>query len=128
IPYDMPPLSYYPTARQPEMIPRPRQRSDLSASPGLDALVIQPYDLDFGAQSAEESVRTHFVEAVRAGIVVVGDDVRFGKDNEGTIDTLRSLGEEYGFRTETIDEVGRGGRYSSSRIREQLTAGDVAEV
>src|SRR5699024_4448509 len=31
-------------------------------------------------------------------------------------------------RTETIDEVGRGGRYSSSRIREQLTAGDVAEV
>ena len=110
------------------MITSTRQRAELIAATGIDALVIQPYDLDFAAQSAEEFVRTHFVEVLRARIVVVGDDVRFGKDNEGTIDTLRSLGEKYGFRTETIDEVGRGGRYSSSRIREQLTAGDVAEV
>src|SRR5699024_12756884 len=58
------------------------------------------YDLDFAAQSPEEFVRTHFVEALRARIVVVGDDVRFGKDNEGTIDTLRRLGERYGFRTD----------------------------
>nr|WP_216629917.1 bifunctional riboflavin kinase/FAD synthetase [Brevibacterium renqingii] len=105
-----------------------RQRADLIAETGIDALLIQPYDLDFAAQSAEEFVRTCFVEALRVRIVVVGDDVRFGKDNEGTIDTLRRLGERFGFRTETIDEVGRGGRYSSSRIREQLTAGDVAEV
>jgi riboflavin kinase/FMN adenylyltransferase len=110
------------------MITSTRQRADLIAETGIDALLIQPYDLDFAAQTAEEFVRTYFVEGLATKIVVVGDDVRFGRDNEGTIDTLRRLGEKYGFRTETIDEVGRGGRYSSSRIREQLTAGDVAEV
>ncbi|WP_181275807.1 bifunctional riboflavin kinase/FAD synthetase [Brevibacterium oceani] len=104
------------------------QRADLIAATGIDALLVQPYDLDFAAQTPEEFVRTYFVEALKARIVVVGDDVRFGRDNEGTIDTLRRLGEDYGFRTETIDEVGRGGRYSSSRIREQLTSGDVAEA
>jgi riboflavin kinase/FMN adenylyltransferase len=110
------------------MITSTGQRADLIAATGIDALLIQPYNLDFAAQTAEEFVRTYFVDALKARIVVVGDDVRFGRDNEGTIETLRSLGEKYGFRTETIDEVGRGGRYSSSRIREQLTAGDVAEV
>lgn len=110
------------------MITSTQQRADLIAATGIDALLIQPYDLDFAAQSAEEFVRTYFVDALNCRIVVVGDDVRFGRDNEGSIETLRSLGQKYGFRTETIDEVGRGGRYSSSRIRDQIAAGDVAEA
>jgi riboflavin kinase/FMN adenylyltransferase len=92
--------------------------------------VIQPYDLDFAAQSAEEFVRT-ILRRGPAGrsIVVVGDDVRFGKDNEGTIETLRSLGEKYGFR-DRDDRRGRTWRDATRprRIREQLTAGDVAEA
>ncbi|WP_166972658.1 bifunctional riboflavin kinase/FAD synthetase [Brevibacterium atlanticum] len=120
------------TVHRPEdptvMITSSGQKAELIAATGIDALLIQPYDLDFAAQTPEEFVRTYFVEALKARIVVVGDDVRFGRDNEGTIETLRRLGDDYGFRTETIDEVGRGGRYSSSRIREQLTSGDVAEA
>ena len=110
------------------MITSTDQKADLIADTGIDALFVQHYDLDFAAQSPEEFVRRYFVEALHCEIIVVGDDVRFGKDNEGTIDTLRHLGETYGFRTETIEEVGRGGRYSSSRIREQIVAGDVAEA
>ena len=110
------------------MITSTEQKAELIADTGIDALFVQHYDLDFAAQSAEEFVRKYFVEALKCEIVVVGDDVRFGKNNEGTIDSLRSLGEKYGFRTETIDEVGRGGRYSSSRIREQIITGDVAEA
>ena len=110
------------------MITSTSQKAELIAVTGIDALLVQPYDLDFAAQSAEDFVRSYFVEALHSRIVVVGEDVRFGKDNEGTIDTLRSLGEKYGFRTETIEEVGRGGRYSSSRIREQIVSGDVAEA
>ncbi len=104
------------------------QKAALIGRTGLDALLIQPYDLGFAAQSAEEFVRSCFVEALRAQVVVVGEDVRFGKGNEGSLETLRRLGEKYGFDTVTIDEVGRGGRYSSSRIREQIIAGDVAEA
>jgi riboflavin kinase / FMN adenylyltransferase len=110
------------------MITSTEQKADFIAETGIDALFVQHYDLDFAAQSAEEFVRTYFVEALGCEIVVVGDDVRFGKDNEGTIETLRHLGEKYGFRTETIEEVGRGGRYSSSRIRDQIVGGDVAEA
>ncbi|MDN6748157.1 MAG: adenylyltransferase/cytidyltransferase family protein, partial [Brevibacterium sp.] len=110
------------------MITSTDQKADFIADTGIDALFVQHYDLDFAAQSAEGFVRKYFVEALHCEIVVVGDDVRFGKDNEGTIETLRQLGRTYGFRTETIEEVGRGGRYSSSRIRDQIVAGDVAEA
>nr|WP_209044194.1 bifunctional riboflavin kinase/FAD synthetase [Brevibacterium marinum] len=110
------------------MITSTDQKAALLAETGIDALFVQHYDLDFANQTAEEFVRRYFVDALHCQTVVVGDDVRFGKDNEGTIDTLRSLGEKYGFSTETIEEVGRGGRYSSSRIRDQIIAGDVAEA
>ena len=120
------------TVHQPEtptqMITSVRQKSQLIAETGIDALFIQPYDLDFAAQTPEEFVSRYFVDGLDCRCVVVGDDVRSGHDNAGTIETLRRLGEEFGFTTVTIDEVGRGGRYSSSRIRDQIISGDVAEA
>ncbi|WP_137826051.1 bifunctional riboflavin kinase/FAD synthetase [Brevibacterium sp. 2SA] len=110
------------------MITSPEQKSALIAETGIDVLFVQPYDLEFAAQTPEEFVARYFVEGLKCRCVVVGDDVRFGHDNSGTIETLRRLGEEMGFTTVTIDEVGRGGRYSSSRIRDQIIAGDVAEA
>ncbi|MCI4011848.1 bifunctional riboflavin kinase/FAD synthetase [Brevibacterium sp. ZH18] len=126
--FDPHPRTVHRSAEPTLMITSTDQKAALIAETGIDALFVQHYDLDFAAQSAEDFVRTYFVEALNAELVVVGEDVRFGKNNEGTIDTLRSLGEKFGFRTETIEEVGRGGRYSSSRIRDQIVAGDVAEA
>lgn len=110
------------------LITTTEQKARLIAETGIDALFVQHYDLDFAAQSPEEFVRRYFVDGLRAQIVVVGEDVRFGRDNEGSLETLRRLGEKHGFTTVTVEEVGRGGRYSSSRIREQITTGAVAEA
>lgn len=104
---------------------------------GLDAVLVQHYTLDLARQTAEEYVHGVFVAALHATTVVVGRDVRFGWQNSGDLDTMRELGEKYGFRVRVIDDIGatsdtesdlaaeQQGRWSSSAIRDLLIAGEV---
>jgi len=118
------------------------ERLELLAGTGLDGVLLATYTLEFAQQTPEEFVRTYLVDALGARIVVVGRDVRFGKDNAGDLATMRTLGERLGFRVDVVDDVrppaegDTGGeedpaahrwrRWSSTWARELLAAGDVA--
>jgi riboflavin kinase/FMN adenylyltransferase len=61
--------------------------------------------------------------------VWVGADFRFGRDRTGTVADLVALGRRFGFAVQTRAPVYDGDRpISSTRIRELLAAGDVAEA
>lgn len=112
----------------------PEQRVLLLGEAGLDAVLLQPYSLEFAAQSAEEFVLGTFVRGLHAGIVVVGRDVRFGRGNSGDFDELVRLGGRHGFTVEAVEEFPAlagedpDRRCSSTWIREALAAGDVAQA
>lgn len=108
-----------------ELICGLEQRLGRIAQSGVDAVLVQSYSLAFADQSAEDFVLAYLVGKLRARAVVVGADVRFGRDNSGDLETLTSLGRTHGFDVRVIDEVGEGGRYSSSTIRRLLEMGDV---
>ncbi|MBO1765260.1 bifunctional riboflavin kinase/FAD synthetase [Allobranchiibius sp. GilTou73] len=93
---------------------------------GLDAVLVMPFTLELAAMSPRDFVREVFVDGLRAHAVVVGRDTRFGARNEGDVDTLRELGAEFGFEVQVQEDVGEGGRYSSTEVRSDLVAGDVA--
>lgn len=58
--------------------------------------------------------------------VVTGFNYTFGAKGEGNTDTLRELGEKYGFRCITVPPcLYRGEAVSSTRIREAISAGDM---
>ncbi|MDR2722565.1 MAG: bifunctional riboflavin kinase/FAD synthetase, partial [Cellulomonadaceae bacterium] len=104
---------------------------------GLDAVLVEPYTLDFAAQTAEEFVVKYLVGGLRARSVVVGHDVRFGARNSGHLATMVSLGEQHGFEVVAISDVGHMARtadgadyarWSSSAVRDWLTVGDVGEA
>lgn len=97
---------------------------------GLDTYVLINYTLEFAAKTPEQFVRETFVDALHAKFVVIGADVRFGKDNEGNLDTMRSLGEEFGFDVVVVDDLmaDTDHRNSSTRIRELLSIGEVEEA
>ncbi|WP_101651727.1 bifunctional riboflavin kinase/FAD synthetase [Brevibacterium ihuae] len=92
---------------------------------GVDAVLVQRYSLDFASRTPEEFVRDYLVGGLGARLVAVGRDVRFGRDNAGSIDTLRELSLTYGFEVVVIDDVGTDGRFSSTEVRRLLRAGDV---
>lgn len=103
-------------------------RLDSMAQLGLDAVVVQPYTLDFARQSGQEFIREVLVGTLHAAQVVVGQDVRFGRDNAGDGALLISMGEELGFDVEIVSDLRgdiSGRRWSSTWVRELLAAGDV---
>ncbi len=106
-------------------------RLDLMAATGLDATLVLTYTWDFAQQTSSEFVWDCLVRPLGMTRIVVGHDVRFGRGNAGNLETLRELGEEFGFAVDVIADVGSSGtiaRWSSTRVRALLASGEVAEA
>ncbi|WP_421083454.1 bifunctional riboflavin kinase/FAD synthetase [Rothia nasimurium] len=105
-------------------------RQATMAQLGVDCYLLLNYTLEFAAQSPEEFVQRTFVEGLKAQYVVIGDDVRFGKDNSGDLTTMQQLGEKYGFQVLVVADLlaADQSRCSSTSIRQLLAEGKVGEA
>ncbi|WP_260853616.1 bifunctional riboflavin kinase/FAD synthetase [Kocuria palustris] len=72
---------------------------------GLDAVLVQHYDLSFAAQDPIEFMTRYLLEGLRAVCVVVGADARFGRGNEGDVNALRRFGDAHGFEVVVVDDL-----------------------
>ncbi|UKA68099.1 bifunctional riboflavin kinase/FAD synthetase [Arthrobacter sp. FW306-05-C] len=104
---------------------------------GLDAILVVKYSLDLASLTAEEFVEQYLVDCLHASQVVIGHDARFGRGNSGDLETMKALGDKFGFDVQVISEFGSEGyplhdddgtdrRCSSTWVREALQEGDVA--
>ncbi|MCU1431147.1 MAG: riboflavin biosynthesis protein RibF [Actinotalea sp.] len=112
----------------PELLTGIADRLELLAETGLDAVLLVEYTLEFAQSTAEEFVRQYLADGLHAATVVVGRDVRFGRGNAGDLATMVELGARHGFAVEVIEDVHGADpvrRWSSTWVRELLTAGDV---
>jgi riboflavin kinase/FMN adenylyltransferase len=102
----------------------------LEATGKLDTTCVLTFDEVRSAQPAESFVTELLVERLRARLVVVGVNFRFGHHRHGNVQLLEQMGGERGFETLGLGLVAvdgaQGDVYSSTRIRELLAAGDVA--
>ncbi len=95
----------------------------------IDVLLCLHFNLHLAYLQASDFVQQILVERLRARMLIVGDDFRFGYRREGDFQLLTTLGKQYGFDvipTATVLHEGR--RISSSWIREALAAGDLVLV
>jgi riboflavin kinase / FMN adenylyltransferase len=109
------PLAVLAPDKMPRLITPFAIKRDLIAALGVEELVVIPFDRDFSRKPAEEFVGEVLVGMLGAEQVAVGENFRFGKDQGGTPDLLRSY-EEFETRVVPIVQVG-GERVSSTRIR-----------
>lgn len=95
---------------------------------GIDGLVVAHFDRTFSAVPAEAFVEEVLVGRLRLKGAVVGDDFHFGKGRAGSPALLADAGKRLGFAVTTFGRVRdeSGESFSSSAIRENLAAGDVA--
>lgn len=95
---------------------------------GIEDLAHLGFDETTARLSPAEFIDQALVDGVRAGCVVVGHGFRFGASRVGDVETLRTLGRGR-FETIEVSTLEDGGeRVSSSRIREALLRGDLAEA
>jgi len=110
----------------PPMINTLEQKLELMAATGLDAAVVEPFDLKFAHLSAEEWFRKILVKRLRASGVVVGYDFTFGSRRSGTVEVLERLCAEAGLFCRVLEAQLEGeGLISSSQIRAFVAKGEV---
>lgn len=97
---------------------------------GVDDVVEITFDLELSRKSPEEFVRDVLVGEMGARVVVVGENFRFGYRASGDFKDLRRLMREAGGEAVAVEVRGAGpeGGISSSRIRELVSEGNVAEA
>lgn len=125
--FDPHPAAVHSPEHAPKLIMGLDEKLDKIAETGVDAVLVQHYTLDFAQASPEEFIRDYLAGHMHASAVVVGSDVRFGRENSGDLNTLRTYGGECGIDTVIgLDDLGDdGGRYSSTEVRSLIDAGDV---
>lgn len=128
ITFDPHPIAVLRPDEAPEQLVDLDTRLSRLAETGVAATVVLEFTRELAAMTPEAFVEEVFVRALSATAVVCGKDTRFGVRNSGDVDTLRHLGESHQFEVIVLDDVGEGGRFSSSRVRAALTEGDVTEA
>jgi riboflavin kinase/FMN adenylyltransferase len=118
----------------PRLLTTLEQRLELLDATGdLDLCWVLTFDEARSKEAAEEFVREVLVDGIGARLVVVGADFHFGHRRGGNVPLLERMGAELGFEVLGLGLVAvegdtTGTPYSSTRIRELLGKGDVAEA
>jgi riboflavin kinase/FMN adenylyltransferase len=91
---------------------------------GVDTVEAVAFDEARALESAAQFIDEVLKGALDVREVVAGTDFRFGHARQGSAATLV----EHGIAVETVGDVGDRGRFSSSRARDLIRGGDVAEA
>lgn len=106
----------------------PAEKLARLAAFGVGMTVVQPFDRDFAAQSAEAFLDRVADGRTLAGVVMT-PETAFGQDRAGTLQAVRALATRHGFDCLEVAELRVGGqRISSSRLRGELAGGRLAQV
>jgi len=121
------PREYFAPDSAPPRLMSFREKFEAIRELGIDRVVRIRFTPALRNMSADEFINTLFVKNLGAKYIVVGDDLRFGRDRSGDFDLLRKAGARDGFDViDTATLQYDGERVSSTRIREVLAAGDFA--
>jgi riboflavin kinase/FMN adenylyltransferase len=128
-------LTFHPHPRavlHPEMRPvylsTPQERSAIIASLGVDLMVVLPFTKALARTPGNVFIRSLFDQLCMRELWV-GPGFALGKGRSGDVESLRRLAGELGYLLRLIDPVYDDGQViSSTRIRQLLRAGDVAEA
>src|SRR3712207_656245 len=111
----------------PPLLTTPREKREILAESGLEYVVFLPFTRTLQQYPARRFVEEVLIGRVGMHELVIGYDHGFGKDREGSVDTLRQIGREVGFAVDVVEAFHVDGEpVSSSRIRRLLGDGDVA--
>lgn len=103
------------------------EKIEIVDSLGLDYMVVEPFTIDFAAQTPEAFVQNVLIAKLGIGHAFVGENFGFGKGRAGKSADLVAFGKDLGFQVTLVPPVLVGGvPASSTRVRNAVIAGDVA--
>ena len=123
------PLQILAPGQGPLFITPHERKLELIALCGIDVAIVVPFSRQFAQLSARDFVKVLLVDKIGTKCIIVGEDYRFGYGREGDTEFLQRMGEQYGFRVETVSGVEMDGTVvSSTLIRQFIQDGDLREA
>lgn len=117
------PLKVVAPHKSPPLILDLEDKVRLIKESGIDCIVLARFTKEFAAKHPREFVLESLVP-LSVKEVWVGHDFSFGKGRTGTVEYLKELGKEFGFKVFVVPAYKKGGHIvSSSRIRELVKSG-----
>lgn len=120
----------HPDGKKISLLTTMSERAEILGDFGIDQLIVIPFDRDFSLMDSEQFIRSVIWDKIGVSHFVIGYDHHFGKNREGSVETVKQLGKELGFDTtiyprQDIDDCA----ISSTRIRKLLSEiGNVKEA
>ncbi len=127
--FDPHPAKLVAPGRAPRLLSSLDERRHLMAEQGIEQLLILPFDRKISQLSPSDFVKQVLVEGLNVRHIIVGEDFRFGHQQQGDTELLIRMGRTYGFTVEAIRKVDLHHHHiSSTGIREHLREGRVSQA
>ncbi|MEI7442502.1 MAG: bifunctional riboflavin kinase/FAD synthetase [Actinomycetes bacterium] len=108
------------------LLTSPSYRTKLLKAAGVDAVEFLEFNDNLRRLTPDEFVDEILVTQLQADVIVVGSNFRFGNKAAGDVSVLQALATKFGFEVEVVALKGDTSAWSSTRIRKEILAGDVA--
>jgi riboflavin kinase/FMN adenylyltransferase len=123
------PLKVLAPERSPRLLNTFHGKMKLIECLGIQVVICADFTREFAEQNPEEFAKRVLVEGIGVKEVYVGYDYAFGRGREGSIESLRRMGQAFGFLVGVVEAVQVDGAVvSSSRVRDLVSNGSVDEV
>ena len=106
-----------------------KEKTELLNRSKVDNLIIHPFDKNFSELDPEKYVVEILVKKLKAKIILIGYDHKFGKNRTADITDLKIYGKKYGFKVIEIkaEEISNIA-ISSTKIRKAISEGNISTV
>jgi riboflavin kinase / FMN adenylyltransferase len=78
------------------------ERAQILADLGIDEMIVIHFTRDFSLLSSEEFIRQYIYEKIGVREFVIGYDHHFGRNREGSIETIHNLAQTLGFDVHVV--------------------------
>lgn len=126
--FDPHPRAVLAPGNEPKLLTPLDLREELLLGCGMDEMRVIRFDRELSRKSPWGFVRDVLVGALRAAVVVVGDNFRFGYKALGSYEDLRRCMKETGGEALAVPTYASGEAISSTRIRDLLLDGEAREA
>ena len=132
--FDPHPLEVLAPEKAPRMLTSIPHRLEILEGIGIGVVGVMPFS-EVREMEADGFITEVLLGRLRASLVVVGENFRFGKSGKGSAETLRRSGSQHGFGVEVVGLMAAdalsdisGAPINSSRVRRCLAEGLTGEA
>lgn len=119
------PREFFAAKQPPARLMRFREKYEALQQRGIEIFYCPAFNSRMRSIAADAFIRQILVHGLNVRHLVIGDDFRFARNREGSVDELQRASRALGFEVERVPSVVAADvRVSSTAIREALMAGD----